>query len=69
MTAPHRHRTAREKRAQASAEAAIARALAHTRPKPPEPDDDPWDHWPPSPAEWRARCRQIRLEIEETHRD
>lgn len=68
MTAPYRHRTPGEKRAHASAQAAIARALAHTTP--PDPDD-PWSGaWPPSPQAWRARCRQIREETEETrHHD
>ena len=59
------HRTARERRAQASAQAAIARARAHVKPPPAADPDDPWaGAWPPTPAAWRTRCRDIRHQIE-----
>ncbi|GIJ10753.1 hypothetical protein ACFFMR_18985 [Micromonospora andamanensis] len=66
MSTLPRHRTPGERRAQQSAQAAIARAQARATP-PPAPDPtDPWaGAWPPSPAAWRTRCRQIRQEAEE----
>ncbi|MFI6759383.1 hypothetical protein ACIBF5_09605 [Micromonospora sp. NPDC050417] len=68
------HRTARERAAYAAAHAAVERAWnralagASQAPVAPVPapaeqaDDEPR---PISPAAWRRRCREIRIEIED----
>ena len=44
-----------------AAQRAAARALSHVKPAEP----DPWGGvWPPPPAAWQRRCRQIREEID-----
>jgi len=56
----HRHLTPRERAARASAGAGLN--------KPYPPGYDPHT-WPPTPAAWRARCQQIRQQIDEEKRN